>query len=452
MQESRGVTRQVAQFALNSRWSDLPEKVRHEGVRAFFNWVGCALGGCGHPAVDAALDTVAEFAGPSQATILGRGRRMDVVNATLINGLSASAHAFDDTHLKSIAHPTAPAGAALLAIAERQPVSGSAFIHALIIANEIQCRLANALAVPPARCHVGFYMTGLTGGVGVAAAAGRLLGLNEKQVLWAMATGACQGGGFRNTHATMCSGYIPGHAGRNGLIAALLAAKGFTGPEEMLEARNGFTDVFAAPANLSALTDGLGTHFEIMAIAAKPYPTGCFIHPSIDACLELSRVARPDPEAIERVDLRVHPLGLGLTGRAEPKHAYDAQISVYHWAAAVLARGTAGLAETSDACVQDPVVVALRRRVHATTDDALSPDEARATLTMKDGRVFDVHVPRCLGSADRPMSDAQLEAKFIAQAEGMLPPDRLRVLVDRCWTIDRAADVGGMAPGVWGQP
>ncbi|OGA80051.1 MAG: hypothetical protein A3G81_33690 [Betaproteobacteria bacterium RIFCSPLOWO2_12_FULL_65_14] len=444
------VTRQVARYVLDSRWSALPQAVRHEAARAFLNWLGCALRGSRHPAVEAALAAVREIAGPPQATVLGRELRLDMAHAALLNGLSASAYAFDDTHLETIAHPTAPAAAALLALCENRQVSGAEFLHALVLANEIQCRLSNALAAPPAKCHVGLYMTGLTGSVGVAAAAGKLLGLDEQRLVWALGIGATQGAGLRATHASMCSGYVPAHAGRNGLLAGLLAAKGFTSTDYMLEGRNGFADVFGAPANVAALTDGLGDHYECMAVAAKPYPAGCFIHPSIEACLDLVKSSGMRPEQIERIELRVHPLALGLTGRTEPQHAYDAQVSVYHWAAAVFMHGAAGLEQASDECVRDPGVTALRRRVKASVDERLGRDEAKAELTLKDGRTLSSHVAHCLGSAERPMSDAELERKFLDQAEQVMPGARARQLAERCWQIASANDVSRAAPGVWG--
>lgn len=444
------VTKQLAERVLHARWSDVPAVVRHEGKRAFLNWVGCALGGCHHPATESALRTLAEFSGPKQATVLGRGVRMDALSAALLNGLSASAHAYDDTHLETIAHPSAPTGAALLAVAERFPVQGTDFLHGFILSNEVQCRLSCALARPPASTHVGYYMTGLTGAVGVAAAAGRLLGLDQEQLVWAVGLGAAQGSGFRATHASMASGYVPAHAGRSGLLAALLARNGFTCSENALEGRNGFGDVFSERATWDALFDGFGERYEAMSVAAKPYPTGCFVHPAIDVCLELTRAQRRAPEEIERIELSVHPLALGLTGRTQPKTGYDTQVSVHHWAAAVLTRGGASLAEAGDEAVVDPAIVALRSRVEAAVDPALAPDEAKGRLLLRDGSEMTAHVSHCLGSAARPMSDAELETKFLDQAEAVMPAANARRLLEACWSIEGAEDVGRIAPGVWG--
>ncbi len=445
------VTREVVRYALDSHWSDLPSAVQHEAKRAFLNWVGCAVGGSSHPAVAAGHAALADIAGPPQATVLGLGARTDIAHAALLNGMSASAHAFDDTHLPTVAHPTAPAAAALLALAERQPISGADFLHALVLANELQCRLSNALVVAPAHCHVGFYMSGITGAFGVAAGAGRLLGLDAQRMTWALGIGTAQASGHRATHASMSSAFVPGHAGRCGLVAALMATRGFTCPEHFLEGRNGFADVFGAPAHLPALTDRLGDHFECLAVASKPYPSGVFTHPVIEACLALRAQAGVEPATIERVELRLHRLALGLTGKPEPRDGYDAQVSIFHWAAAALVRNAAGLREASDAAVSDAEIVAMRRRISATEDASVQGDEAIATATLRDGSTRRVHIEHCLGSAARPLTDGALEAKFRAQLVEVVPPARVQSLIEAIWNLPAAADVSRIAPGIWGR-
>ncbi|MFN0302671.1 MAG: hypothetical protein ACKVQU_20235 [Burkholderiales bacterium] len=187
-----------------------------------------------------------------------------------------------------------------------------------------------------------------------------------------------------------------------------------------------------------------------MDVAAKPYPAGVFIHPAIEACLTLSSAEGVAADAIERVRLQVHPLGAGLTGKREPQGAYDAQVSVYHWAAAALVKKAAGLDEASDASVSDPAIIAMRHRVVVNVDDALRADEAIASVEMRDGTTRRVHVPHCLGSAARPMSDRDLEGKFLAQAADVLPLPRAQQLVDTCWSLHSAADVSRAASGIWG--
>ena len=443
-------TRRLTQFVLDSRWEELPAAVRHEGVRAFLNWVGCAYGGALHPAVDNAAAALDTLGASGQCTVLGRSKRLDPLNAAMINGLSVSVHAFDDAHLVTVAHPTAPSAAALLAYAELHPVSGRDFLHALILSNEIQARVSCALAAPPASCHIGHYMTGLTGAVGVAAGIGKLMGLSEQQIGWAMGIAVIQGGGLRASHGTMSCAFIPGNAGRNGLLAAHMAAANFTCHDDALGTTNGLLDAFGRPANPDALTDRLGSQFECMNAEPKPYPAGCLVHATIDACMELVRTQTFQSDDITRIELQVHELGLSLTGRREPQHSYDAQASIYHWAAAVLHHQRAGLYEASDACVHDPAVIALRERVVASVAQDLQADGARVEITLRDGRCLRASVGPCLGSTQRPMSDQQIDAKFVAQTEPMLGIERTRQLADICWDLSSVDDVGQCASGFWG--
>jgi len=445
-----GVTRHLARLVRAARVADCPGAVRDKAVRLFVNWVGCALGGASHPAMDAAVGTLDAIGGPARATVLGRGIRTDIANATLLNGLAASAHAFDDTHLPTVAHPTAPAAAALLAFAETRAVAGADFVHALALSVEIQCRLGIALAVPPARTHVGHYMTGITGAPGVAASLAKLMGLDEQQTIWAIGLAAAHGAGFRATHASMASAYVPGHAGRSGVVSALLAAQGFTGNEAMLEGRNGFGDVYGTPAHLEALVADWGERWECLQVAEKPWPSGVFIHPAIEACLALAADGPVGADDIQRLHLRVHPLATGLTGRPEPRNAYDAQVSLYHWAAAALADGEAGLAQACDAAVRDPRIVALRGRITVEVDPDLQADEAVAELNRASGVVRTVRVSPCSGSGRRPMTDAELDRKFLRQAGDALDRPRAQRLLEACRSIATATDVRAAAPGFWG--
>lgn len=443
-------TRVLARFARQSSWTDLPAPVRHEATRAFLNWVGCAYGGTSHACVDLALAGLTKLGSSGACRVIGRTVRLDAMGACLINGLSVGLHAYDDAHVQTVIHPAAPTVAALLAHAERQPVSGVDFLHALVLSHEIQSRLSCALAVAPARSHVGHYMTGLIGSVGVAAGLGKLMGLSEQQLIWAMGLAAMQGGGFRSSHATMAAPLIPANAGRSALLAAHLAAQGFTCQDEPLTSPNGLLTVVGAPSNPSALTKDLGMHWECMNVAIKPFPNGCLIHAATDVCLELVRAADFSPGEIDKVDIHVHPLSLSLTGRRDPRDAFEAQVSLYHWAAAALVRGKAGLHEATDACVTDPDIIQLQSRIQGHVAEDLCADEARATLSLCDGRKVHAEVRPHLGSAKRPLDDGQLETKFLEQVEAVIDPLQARELAGICWHIQNTPDVGRAAPWAWG--
>lgn len=292
----KAITRTLARYARASQFDALPPAVRHEGARAFVNWIGCAAGGSREEDVQLMLKLLSEFNGAKDATVVGRSERLDALNAALINSMSSAALAFNDTHNATVAHPTSPVAAALLALAERQPLTGKELLHALILGIEIQCRVGNILCAPPAECQVGLSMQGLVGGIGAAVAAAKVMALDEDGITTAIGLAANQASGLRESQSTMGSHFIPGQAARCGLMAALLASRGFTCSDSMIEGAKGFAASFASRPNLDAAVDKLGQVFEISSLAYKPYPSGVVIHPIIDACLEIVKSGALDAE------------------------------------------------------------------------------------------------------------------------------------------------------------
>src|SRR2546429_3679457 len=169
------VTRAVARFVVASRHEDVPEPVYREAKRAVLNWLGCAVGASHHATVTRALEALTPFFGPPQATVMGRGERVDIMHAAMLNGIASHTFDFDDTHLKTVIHPTGPVASAILALAEYRTVGGVDFLHAFVLGVEVECRIGNA--VYPSHYDVGAHITGTTGVFGAAAAAGKLLGL-----------------------------------------------------------------------------------------------------------------------------------------------------------------------------------------------------------------------------------------------------------------------------------
>jgi 2-methylcitrate dehydratase PrpD len=443
----RELTRQLAAFAVQASFATLPPAVRAEAPRAFLNWFGCVLGGCHEPAVQIAVAAAIEAGGHEQSTVFGHELRTDRASAALLNCFSSSVLAFDDTHLATVTHPTGPVAAGLLAFSETARVTGEELLAALVVGMEIECRLSNLLLLPPAQANLSLYITGLTGPIGAAAALGRLLRLDEQQMVWAIGLAATQASGFRGTHGSMAGLLVPALGARSGVTAALLAAKGFTCSDRILEGDKGFIDIFTRDADLDGAMAGLGTQFEMMTNAYKPYPCGIVIHAAIDACLDIAAQLTPGC-AIESVTITVHPLTLMLTDRPAPRTTLEAMISLYHWAASALLRGRAGLAEASLDCVNDPDVAALRGRITAVARDGLGREEAIAEVRLASGALLRTHVPVARGSAARPMSDGDLDAKFRAQASRVLSPPGCEAMLRLCRGLADIADVGREFGGV----
>lgn len=361
-----------------------------------------------------------------------------MASAALVNGITSHTFDFDDTHLKTIIHPAGPVASAALALAEHTGASGRAVADAVVLGIDVACRVGNAMY--PDHYDRGWHITGSTGMLGAAAACARLLGLDEERATMALGIAASQPVGLREQFGTMTKPFHPGGAARAGLMSALMASHGYTASARALEAPRGYMQVISAKTDWNEITDQLGERFEISFNTYKPFACGIVIHPSIDACVQL-REQGVKPADVERIELHVHPLVLELTGKKEPSDGLLAKFSVYHGCAAGLIFGRAGEEEFSDEVVLRDDVVALRRKVVATADAGVDEAAAHVRAVLKDGREISVDVEHAIGSLQRPMTDANLNAKFHALADPVLGERKVSALIDACWQLVATADV-----------
>jgi 2-methylcitrate dehydratase PrpD len=432
-------TRALASYVVNSRFDDIPADVRHEAKRALLNYLGCALGGSREPAVEAALRALAPYSGAPQARVLGRSERVDALHAALIDGTLSHVHEYDDTLPKNYIHPSPPVASALFARASANHVSGRDFVHAFILGFETESRVGNA--VFPAHYLAGWHITCTAGVFGAAAAIGKLLGLSEQQMVWALGLAATQASGLREMFGSMAKSLHAGLAARNGYSAAILAQAGFTAGEHALEGPRGFAAVHAAKHDLTRITRRLGVDFDLRANTYKPYPCGLVVHPAIDGCIELHHEHALTPEQIVAVRVGVAPLVLDLCNKRAISTGLECRYSIYHAAAVGLVRGKAGLREFTDEAANDPCLRSVRERVTATANDRITEDQALVEVELAGGRTVRRFVAASLGNVHRPLSDRQLEDKFRDQAAQYLPNDRIAALVEMCWQIDEIDDM-----------
>ncbi|HEX4333112.1 MAG TPA: MmgE/PrpD family protein [Usitatibacter sp.] len=432
------VTQILARFVSShpSRgWSDA---VEHEAHRTLLNWVGCAVGAARHESSEAAIAAMKMLQPSPQASVLGRAEKLDMAGAALVNGIASHTFDFDDTHLKTVIHPAGPVVPALLALAEVKGTSGRELIDALVLGVDVECRIGNCMY--PEHYDRGWHITGSTGTLGAAAACARLLKLDETHTAWALGIAASQPIGMREQFGTMTKPFHPGGAARAGLTAALLAANGFTASPRAIEAPRGYAQVVSTKNDWNEITGELGERFEISFNTYKPFACGIVIHPTIDAAIQL-RAQGVNAAEVERVELRVHPLVLELTGKKEPQDGLQGKFSIYHGFAAGLVAGEAGEHQYDDAFVRREDVVALRRKVVATVDPSIAEDAADVTVFLQGGRKAHVRVDHAVGSLERPLSDAQLAAKFHSLADSVIGKERAQAAIEACWNLAQARDV-----------
>jgi 2-methylcitrate dehydratase PrpD len=443
---AKDVTRDLARYLVAATYDDLPPNVRKEGARTLLNWVGVAIGGSHHQTVDIAVAALAPFSGPAQASLFGRRERFDIMNAAFINGVSSHIFDYDDTHLKTIIHPAGPVASAIIALSEMQPVSGKEFLNALVLGVETECRIGNA--VYPNHYDVGWHITGTAGVFGSAAAVGKLLKLNEQQMVWALGLAASQPVGLRESFGSMNKSFNPGRAASNGIFAALLASKNFTSSDGMIEAKRGWANTISTKQDYNEIVGDLGKRYEAALNTYKPFACGIVMHPAIDAAIQLRNENALTADQIERVDLKVHPLVLELTGKKNLHEGLEGKFSIYHAVAIALIEGAGGEKQFSDRAVNDPTVVALRGRVNPVITPGIDPAQVDMTVVLKDGRQLHRFIEHAIGSVEKPMTDQQLEAKFTDLAEGIIPAPMIRRVMDACWNVESlpsAAEIAKMS-------
>jgi 2-methylcitrate dehydratase PrpD len=441
--QTTDVTRQLARWIVDYPAASLSEVVKREGLRTVVNWFGCAIGGSPHETVDRALDAVRLFTGPAQATVFGRGRELDALHAALLNGITSHVLDYDDTHLKTIIHPAGPVASAAFAVAEMMPVTGADLLTAIILGIETECRIGNS--VYPDHYNRGWHITGTAGVFGAAAAVGRLLGLDQQKMTWALGIAATQSSGLREMFGTMCKSFHPGRAAQNGTMAAFLARAGFDSSERAIEAPCGFANVLSTKQDYSEILDGLGERWETSLNTYKPYACGIVIHPSIDGCEQIKAEIGDAVRSIAKVELTTHPLVLELTGKRTPKTGLEGKFSVYHSAATALLRGDGTPSAFTDEIVADPEIIALRDRVTATADRSMPEESVKIIVTLNDGTTIEKYVKHALGSVERPLSDAQLDDKFRKSSMPVLGRAVTDEVLATIWSLPTLPSINALA-------
>jgi 2-methylcitrate dehydratase PrpD len=431
-------TQILAQFITESRFEALPEALRHEGRRSILNHVGCALGVARDPAVIAALAVMQESSGKPSATVYGQRDKLSVMEAAFVNAIASNLLDYDDTHLRTVIHPSAPVAPVAFALGEEIGASGAEVLHAFLLGAEITCRIGNA--VSPGHYARGWHITASCGVFGAAAAAARIMRLSAEQTADALGIAASQSGSIVENLATAAKNIGVGNAARNGILAARFAARGYRAAPLALEGQLGWARAMGDEPVLAEITEGLGQRWEIARNTYKPYAAGIVFHAVIDACLALRESLGAAVAHITRVTVAGDALLLARGDRVV-RNERDTRVSIHHCAAIALALGRAEVADFEMPSVQDPELAALRAKVVAECDANLPRGAARVTITLANGSTHQAYVEHPRGSAERPLNDAELAAKYRANAALGGTTAQVEAQISALWALDQAPSI-----------
>lgn len=441
----------------------IPDEVRALATNHLVDGVAVMLAGATEESGRLVRAHLREVGGKPQAAVLGSALRAPLQLAAWANGVAGHAMDYDDTQLATdpqsvyglLTHPTVPVLAAALAAAEGTGAGGAATLDAYIVGVEVACRIADA--IDPRHYRDGFHSTATMGGFGAAAAAARLYGCDLDQTRRAFGLAASMGAGLRENFGTMTKPFHAGRAAESGLLAVLLARRGWTAAPDILEAQRGFFSAAAGGFDPTKISGVLGRPYFFIApgISIKPYPSGSLSHPAQDVLLDLVRAHDLRPEQIERINVGTNSHVPNALIHTRPTTALEGKFSLqFQMAIGVLDRA-AGIAQFVDAKVRDPRTRALMERVHVHVDpeiEALGYNEMRMTvaITLTDGRRLEGHADAARGHPRKPMSRADLTEKFMDCAALVMPGDQAASALAHLWDIrmiDRVADLVPMLAG-----
>jgi len=426
-----------------------PAAARTAAARAFLDTIGVALAGVDEP-VSRSVREVVSSEGAGFCVVLGTGLRAYATGAAFANGTAAHALDFDDMCFVSLAHPSAPLVPAALAAAELTSASGRAALDAYVVGFEIEARLGRLMN--PRHYERGWHCTSTLGTLGAAAAASRLLGLDRAMTAHALAIAASEASGLKENFGSMVKPLHAGVAARNGVLAALLAKAGTTASAQALDGPQGFLRAFdSAGHDLAAAIADLGSRWDILdtGITVKLYPSCAGTHPTIDTILDLRREHAFVANDIERIDIDVDSITPTILIYPRPRSGLEAKFSMPFCAAAAALDGRVGIDTFEDAVVARSDLDALMSRVMMRVDpsfDGKAPalTQSRVRIALRGGRVLEREARGARGYPDRPATDQDLAAKFLACATRALPESAARGVLEILRGFDALPDVGSL--------
>lgn len=461
---SRTISEKLADFIVGLEYSKIPPQVKERAKMRVLDFLGVALAGSRIPSSRIMTGVVKELGGTEESTLVGEKERVSCTHAALANGTMAHASDYDDDHRSSTMHPGSVVVSAALALAERERCEGSRLIEAVVAGYEVACRVGEAFC--GTQYLEGFHPTGTCGVFGSAAAAAKILNLSSQEIVWAFGIAGTQASGIEEWKAdgSWTKRMHPGKAAQSGILAALLARRGYTGPATVFEGKYGFLNAFSFERTYDAgkIMKGLGEVFMGHETAFKPYPCCRFLHQVIDGVLDIVRQNKVRPSDIEEVRVRTFKVGIDTLMKPEerryrPRTNVDAQFSIPFVVGAAIVRQRVSLAEFTDESIRDSEILEVASKVKGEEDPEYTkgyPERFPTSIEMrmKNGRMLSSYVD--IPSGD-PMKKEYIEdpsrfnkemlTKFL-QIVSNVPcfSDRGREIVALVRGIDGAKDVSGL--------
>jgi aconitate decarboxylase len=451
-------TRDLARFAAETRPGEIPAEVIERIKLSFIDGLGVCLYGTTLPWTRTVYEVVQDEGGNRVASLWGTGEKSSLTNTVLFNSTAGHAFEMDDIHKESILHPNSLAVPVALALCEAHlALSGRDIVTALALGYEVGVRVGNAATM--ALFLNGFHPQGTTGAFVAAVTAGRLLGLDALQMQHALGIAGSLGAGLMAAQeGAMVKRLHAGRAAQGGLLAALLAKRGFTGITDIVEASyGGFLSSLSRTPNVARLMDGLGSDWEAGKVGFKMYPNVTSIHAALDALRSILREEQLTGAQVKEIEVGCgHMTFVHTAWDYRPAGVTAAQMNMYYGLSAMALKGDVSASDYSQDAIADPDILAFLPRIKIAVDADLESrgpayrHAARVAVRTTDGRTLRREVLHRRGSPENPVTRREVEAKFDGNVSGLLSPgaaDRLKSLAAKLDVLTSANEIIDIVAG-----
>ncbi len=443
------IEQELARFARETSYDNLPEEVIHQARLCLLDLVGAACAGATALPGHVVTEIIEEAGGSPQAVLIGRKERVPALNAALGNGLYAHALELDDLHRSSILRPGSPIIPAALAAAEKYGASGKELITAIVVGYEVGIRIAEAMTPS----HYNFWhTTGTCGTFAAAIAAGKVMNLNDEQLIHALGHAGTQAAGLMELHYSpegmMSKPLHASKAAQNGLFSAMLAKGGYTSTQTILSGEKGFLRVFAPKAKLEKIVENLGEDFKIMQISFRIYASTRHTHSGIDLALRL-RAKGIKPEDIELLRIQTYSVARDLVGEPFPETIYEAKFSLPFCVSTALVYGHVGVEDFTEQRIKDPVLEEIMSHCTVEIDpliDAHYPQKwgAKLNVILRNGTVDHEQTDFPKGDPENKLTLEQLHTKFRRLSALLLPPSKIEAWLEQFMKVESFDNIADM--------
>jgi len=443
------ITARISRWACDLTYEDLSDDAVREAKRYLLDSLGCALGGFQQHDVKIALEVLEEHAGTGPATVIGTGGRLDPISASLLNALMVRVMDYNDIYWKQDpSHPSDIIPAAM-ACGERAGKAGRDLILGIVLGHEFEMRLCEA-AFPGIR-ERGWHHATLTAFVSPIVAA-RMLDLDPEQMQHAIGISGSRMatlGAVTAGKLTMMKNTVDPMATQSGVLAALLAEKGYSGPQHVIDGKEGLAQCMGPEWKLEILEEGLGDGFRITQCGMKAFPTEALTHAPISCTLDLIKENDLAPDDVEQVHIRSLARAADILAdptKYDPRTKETADHSLPYVIAAAVAERQVTPLQFTDEKIMDPTIRAQLHKVKVVADpeiEALFPELQRVIVTIRatDGREFSKQIDYPKGDPRNPLTDEEIEEKFEALAAPIMPAEERQELKEAVWNLESVESI-----------